>query len=183
LEALLGIPPLHLRIPKGTLRSNLSVGVIIWPLVFIFSDIVNEYFGKEGVRKMSFLTAILIGYSFFVIYAGTNVPPDPFWLQINSTDPSGNAFNINYAYSAIFRQGMGIIVGSITAFLLSQMIDAYAFQYIKKITVHKKLWLRATAQPLYLNSSIALLSCLSLFISGETGALNSVNRWYCPVYL
>ncbi|HEX2937277.1 MAG TPA: queuosine precursor transporter, partial [Bacteroidales bacterium] len=144
LEALLGIPPLHLKLPTGTLDMNLSVGVIIWPLVFIFSDIVNEYFGKEGVRKMSFLTAILIGYSFFVIYAGTKVPPAPFWLEINNTDPSGNAFNINYAYSAIFRQGMGIIIGSITAFLVSQMIDAYAFQYIKKITGHKKLWLRAT---------------------------------------
>lgn len=144
LEALLGIPPLHLKLPTGTLDLNLSVGVIIWPLVFIFSDIVNEYFGKDGVRKMSFLTATLIGYSFFVIYAGTSVPPAPFWLEINNTDPSGNAFNINYAYSAIFRQGMGIIVGSITAFLVSQMIDAYAFQYIKKITGHKKLWLRAT---------------------------------------
>jgi uncharacterized integral membrane protein (TIGR00697 family) len=144
LEKLFGILPLHLQLPTGILDLNLSVGVIIWPLVFIFSDIVNEYFGKEGVRKISFLAALLIGYSFFVIFAGTQVPPAPFWLELNNTDPSGNAFDINYAYSAIFRQGMGIMVGSITAFLLSQMIDAYSFQYIKKITGNNKLWLRAT---------------------------------------
>ena len=144
LEKIFGFAPLNLHLPTGILNLNLSVGVVIWPLVFVFSDIVNEYFGKEGVRKMSFLTAILIGYSFFVIFAGTNAPPAQFWLDINKTDPSGNAFDINYAYEVIFRQGMGIIIGSICAFLLSQMIDAYSFQWIKNVTGHKKLWLRAT---------------------------------------
>jgi uncharacterized integral membrane protein (TIGR00697 family) len=143
-EKILGIHPLQLHLPTGVLDLNLSVGVIMWPLVFIFSDIINEYFGKEGVRKISFFTAILIAYSFIVLLLGTHLPPADFWLKNNGITPTGQSFDINYAYAAIFRQGMGIIIGSITAFLLSQMIDAYTFEYMKKITGHKKLWLRAT---------------------------------------
>lgn len=144
LEQSLGGNPLHLPFFGGQLDLNLSVGVVIWPLVFVLSDMINEYFGKAGVRQVSFFTAAIIGYSFFVIYAGTKLSPAGFWLDNNKIDPSGHPFDINYAYSAIFRQGMGIIIGSVTAFLLSQMIDAYSFFYIKRITGHKKLWLRAT---------------------------------------
>jgi conserved hypothetical integral membrane protein len=144
LESIFGLPPLHLSIPGGKLDLNLSVGVVIWPFVFVFSDIINEYFGKIGVRRISYFTAILLCYSFLVIYIGTNLPPAQFWLKLNHVDPSGTPFNIDYAYSAVFRQSLGIIIGSVTAFLISQMIDVYSFIYIKAFTGHKKLWLRAT---------------------------------------
>lgn len=145
LEKLLHIPPLNLPF-LGTerLNMNMSVGILIWPFVFILSDIINEYFGKPGVKLLSYIAASLIAYSFFIIYGGTQLPPADFWLQLNNTDTQGNPFNINFAYSTIFRQGLGIIVGSIIAFLVGQLIDMYAFQWIKKVTGHKKLWLRAT---------------------------------------
>lgn len=145
LEKLLGYKPANLPFFGGqTLNFNLSVGVVIWPLVFVVSDIINEYFGRAGVRKISFITAGMVGWSFLVVLAGTEIPPADFWLQINSTDPAGNPFNIDFAYSSIFRAGLGIIIGSLTAFLISQMVDAYTFHYMKRITGHKKLWLRAT---------------------------------------
>ncbi|NTW23212.1 MAG: queuosine precursor transporter [Lentimicrobium sp.] len=145
LEKLLGLMPAQLPFFGGQkLDFNLSVGVVIWPLVFIISDLVNEYFGREGVRKISFITAGMIAWSFVIVLAGTGLPPADFWLGLNSTDPSGNPFDINYAYTSIFRAGLGIIVGSLAAFLVSQLIDAYAFHYLKKLTGSKKLWLRAT---------------------------------------
>ncbi len=145
LEKLLGYSPANLPFfGKQTLSFNLSVGVVIWPVVFLVSDLINEYFGHEGVRKISFITAGMIAWSFLIVLAGTEIPPADFWLQLNHTDPAGNPFNIDFAYSSIFRAGLGIIVGSLTAFLISQMIDAYTFQFLKKITGHKKLWLRAT---------------------------------------
>jgi uncharacterized integral membrane protein (TIGR00697 family) len=177
-EKLIGIPPLHLKFPVESFGINLSVGVLIWPLVFIFSDIVNEYFGKNGVRKMSFLAAILIGYSFIIVFLGTQLPPAPFWLENNSTDPSGNPFNVNYAYHAIFRQGMGIIVGSISAFLFSQMVDAYSFQYIKKITGSKKLWLRATGSTIisqFFDSFIILIIAFYIWGNWSFGEVISVG--------
>ncbi|GAP43151.1 conserved hypothetical integral membrane protein [Lentimicrobium saccharophilum] len=145
LEKLLGLMPAQLPFFGGQkLDFNLSVGVVIWPIVFLVSDLVNEYFGRNGVRKISFITAGMIAWSFLIVLAGTEVPPADFWLNLNQTDPTGNPFDINYAYTSIFRAGLGIIIGSLAAFLVSQLIDAYAFHYLKALTGSKKLWLRAT---------------------------------------
>jgi queuosine precursor transporter len=144
-EKLLGFLPAHIHLFGNIkLDFNMSVGVIIWPAVFILSDIVNEYFGKRGVRKLSFITAILVSYSFLIVLGGTKLPPADFWLQVNNLDALNRPFDINYAYSTIFRQGLGIIVGSISAFLLSQFVDVYTFHFLRKFTGHRKLWLRAT---------------------------------------
>ena len=130
------------------LDFNLTAGAVIWPIVFITTDIINEYFGKKGVRRISFLTAIFIAYTFLVIVSVTNLPPAPFWLEVNTPDPSGNPFNIDYAFNLIFRQGLGIIIGSLTAFLLGQLIDVFVFHKLRKITGPKMIWLRATGSTL-----------------------------------
>lgn len=128
----------------SALDINMSVGVLIWPIVFILSDIINEYFGKSGVKRISFIGAGMISYAFLIIYMATIAPPADFWIQNNAKDLSGHAFDINYAYSSIFTQGLNIIIGSIIAFIVGQLVDAYAFHYIRKVTQHKWLWLRAT---------------------------------------
>lgn len=143
-EKLLGIAPLHFNIFGVITDLNMSVGVLIWPLVFVFSDIINEYFGKVGVRRISFITAGMIAYSFIIILMWTGMPPADFWLKLNGIDSQGRPFDINFAYNTIFRAGLGIIVGSLTAFLVSQLIDAYVFHYFKTLTGHKFLWLRST---------------------------------------
>ena len=131
-------PPLWLS------SVNMSIGVLIWPLVFITSDIMNEYFGRDGVRKISFLTAILISYALLFLLLANALPPAGFWLENNQTSPDGNPFNINYAFQKVLGQGVNIILGSITAFLVSQLVDAYTFQFLKKVSQHRYLWLRAT---------------------------------------
>lgn len=143
-EKLLGIAPLQINLLGVITDLNLSVGVLIWPVVFIFSDLINEYFGKAGVRKISVITAIMIAYAFVIVLIWTDLPPADFWLQLNNTDPQGNAFDIDYAYSSVFKAGLGIIIGSLTAFLVSQLVDAYVFHYFRKLTAHRLLWLRAT---------------------------------------
>ena len=130
--------------PQWISSMNMSIGVLIWPLVFITSDIMNEYFGRNGVRKISFITAALIAYALVFILAANALPPARFWLDNNSMTPGGVPFDINFAYRKVLGQGVNIIIGSITAFLISQLVDAYTFQFIKKITQHRYLWLRAT---------------------------------------
>ena len=130
--------------PQWLLSMNMSIGVLIWPLVFITSDIMNEYFGRNGVRKISFITAILIAYALVFLLLANAMPPAAFWLENNQTTPDGTPFNMNFAYQKVLGQGVNIIIGSITAFLVSQMTDAYTFQFIKKITQNRYLWLRAT---------------------------------------
>jgi uncharacterized integral membrane protein (TIGR00697 family) len=148
-ELTLGFQPVAWRFfGNYILDFNLTAGAIIWPIVFITTDIINEYFGKKGVRKISFLTAFFIAYIFVIITIVTQLHPAPFWLDVNTPDPNGNAFNIDYAFNVIFRQGLGIIIGSLIAFLLGQLIDVYVFQKLRKMTGSKMIWLRATGSTL-----------------------------------
>jgi uncharacterized PurR-regulated membrane protein YhhQ (DUF165 family) len=72
LEKLLGTAPAQLSLPFGfILDFNLSAGVVLWPVVFITSDIINEYFGKSGVKWISYLTALLITYVFVAVFTTT----------------------------------------------------------------------------------------------------------------
>lgn len=178
LEKLLGLNPFQIPFFGTKLDFNLSVGVLIWPIVFIFSDIINEYFGREGVKRISFITAGMIGYAFIIILLWTEMPPADFWLQLNDQDPQGNQFNINYAYSTIFRQGLGIIVGSLTAFLVSQLIDAYVFHYFKKLTGHRLLWVRATGSTVVsqlIDSFVILVIAFYLFGNWSFGQVIKVG--------
>jgi len=149
LESTLGLPPANIPLlGEFTLDFNLTAGVVIWPIVFVTTDVINEYFGKEGVRKISFLTVYLIGYIFLIIVIVTILPPAEFWIDLNNIDASGNSFNIDYAFNKIFRQGLGIIIGSLTAFLIGQLVDVFVFQRLRKVTGAKMIWLRATGSTL-----------------------------------
>tara|TARA_B100001758_G_scaffold170541_1_gene147565 strand:- start:69 stop:824 length:756 start_codon:yes stop_codon:yes gene_type:complete len=156
---------------------SLSVGVLIWPVVFITTDIINEYFGKSGVKKISYFTIILILYVFLIVFLSTKLIPNTYWLNINSTDNSGNPFNIDYAYNTIFLQSTGIIIGSVFAFLIAQLLDVFIFQKIKKITKGKFIWLRATGSTLIsqLIDSFVVLTIAFYFLAPE-GKEWSINQ-------
>jgi uncharacterized integral membrane protein (TIGR00697 family) len=126
------------------LSFALTAGTLNWPIVFITSDVINEYFGKKGVKFISYLTAALITFSFLIIYLAVYVKPAAFWLDVNDTDSLGQAININEGFRMIFRQGLGIIIGSLSAFLIGQILDAFVFHKLRNLTKNKFIWLRAT---------------------------------------
>ena len=143
-ESTLGLNPVHLNIFGTTLDFNLTAGTVLWPFVFISTDIINEYFGRAGVRRISVFTAGLIAYGFMIIGLSTLLEPAPFWIDQNRLGSQGNSFNIGVAFNTIFRQGMGIITASLTAFLVGQLVDVYVFQKLRRLSGPKMLWLRAT---------------------------------------
>jgi uncharacterized integral membrane protein (TIGR00697 family) len=148
-EAALGVAPAQIQLfGDFILDFNLTAGVILWPVVFITTDVINEYFGRKGVQKISFLTVGCISFAFLVIWIITTLPPASFWLDVNATDPNGNSFNIDFAFNKIFRQGLGIIIGSLVAFLIGQLLDVMVFQKLKRLTGESKVWLRATGSTL-----------------------------------
>ena len=126
-EGTLGMAPAHLNILGFTMDFNLTAGAVIWPVVFITSDLINEYFGKPGVKRISYLTAVLIAYAFVVIFLAIHLPPAEWWMDANNKDLDGNFFNMNFAFNKIFGQGQRIILGSLIAFLLGQLVDVYVF--------------------------------------------------------
>lgn len=127
------------------LSFNMSAGVLTWPIIFIMTDIINEYFGVKQVRFLSILTCILIGFAFLVVGLAIKLQPADFWLMQNV---EGKNISMPIAFNAIFGQGMWIIIGSIIAFLIGQMVDVLIFHRIKKFTGEKGLWLRATGSTL-----------------------------------
>jgi queuosine precursor transporter len=111
---------------------TLSIGVIPWPVVFISTDLINEYFGRDGVRKLTFMTIGLIIYAFVVLFLAMQVPAASF-------SPVTDA-----QFEAVFGQSLWIIVGSVTAFALSQVVDVGVFWLVRHKTGGRFLWMRAT---------------------------------------
>ena len=147
----------------------LSMGIVPWPVVFLGTDLINEYYGREKVRQLTFLTAVLIGYAFILLYLS---------MQFNASPVSPVT---NEAYNKVFGQSMWIIVGSLVAFLSSQLIDVVVFWAIRNRTGKKLLWLRATGSTIvsqvidtfivagiafWLPGKISFANYLSLSISG-----------------
>jgi uncharacterized integral membrane protein (TIGR00697 family) len=145
-EGTFGFNPAQLNIMGFMMDFNLTAGVLIWPVVFISTDLINEYFGKPGVKRISYFTAILIAYAFVIIFLSIHLSPAPWWKELKSDD--GSVFNMDLAFNRILGQGQRIILGSLSAFLLGQLVDVFVFQKLKKITGNKYLWLRATGSTL-----------------------------------
>jgi hypothetical protein len=128
------------------LTYTLTCGVLLWPLEFIMTDIVNEYFGPRVVRRISYIAIALISYAFVMFFLAINVPADrSFWT---GSSASAGVPDMQLAFEAIFGQGMWIILGSLTAFLVSQLLDAWIFHKVKKATGGRWVWLRATGSTL-----------------------------------
>lgn len=184
LEGVFGLQPAQIDILGYKLDFNLTAGVLNWPIVFIISDIINEYYGVKGVKIISYLTAALIAYAFMILYGATSLPPAQFWLDINSVDGQGKSLNINNAFGLILRQGMGIMLGSIIAFLFGQILDAMIFRKLRQMTTNKFLWIRATGSTLVsqlIDSFVVLF--IAFFVFGKWPfsqiiAVASVNYIY-----
>jgi uncharacterized integral membrane protein (TIGR00697 family) len=141
LEDTLGIPEFNIQLfgQKGALQF--SAGVLLWPIVFIMTDIINEYFGRQGVRRLSFFTAFLIAYAFLIIFFAIQLVPADWWLTQNQAQ---GIVNMQTSFKVIFGQGILMVFGSLTAFLVAQLVDVFLFHQIKKITGEKRIWLRST---------------------------------------
>ena len=160
LEKMFGLHPANFKLfGQSGMSFVLTCGVLLWPLEFVITDIVNEYFGPKAVRRMSITAVVLISYAFVMYFLSIKIPPADMWLQSSSKQ---GVPNIQNAYNAIFGQNMRIIIGSLVAFLVSQVVDVTVFHKIKKVTGHKYLWLRATGSTLV---SQIVDSYLVLFIA------------------
>ena len=95
------------------------------------TDIVNEYYGPKAVSRISFIAVGLIMYAFLMFYMAMGVPAADFWFGSGVKD---GIPDMSKAYNGIFGQGMWIIFGSLTAFLVSQIVDVTVFHKIKKVT-------------------------------------------------
>jgi uncharacterized integral membrane protein (TIGR00697 family) len=141
LEKTLGLPPFGWNLFGQAGSLSFTAGVLIWPIVFILTDVINEYFGRRGVRLISYAAIAMIAYAFVFAYASIHLAPADWWLSVNR---ERGVPDMQSAYGSVFGQGLWTIGGSITAFFVGQLIDVNIFHAIRKATGARWIWLRAT---------------------------------------
>jgi len=113
-------------------RVIMTAGVLAFPITFIVTDVMNEYFGKRGIRFVTLVGMAMIIFEFLLIQLAMAVPVDPI------SPVSQESFTM------VFGSTTRIIFGSLTAYLIGQLADITLFHWIRKLTNGRHLWLRAT---------------------------------------
>jgi len=117
-------------IQLGTLV--VPAGVLAYCLTFLITDVISEIWGKELAQSVvmgGFITLVLV---FVLTTASILWPPASFWPH-------------QQAYQTILGSSARIMVASLTAYLLSQYHDVWAFHFWKRMTTERFLWLRNNA--------------------------------------
>ncbi|MBK9734327.1 MAG: queuosine precursor transporter [Saprospiraceae bacterium] len=188
LEKLFGLIPFDWTIfgVKG-LGLNLTAGAILWPIVFIMTDIINEYYGVRAVRFLSYMAVGIVFYAFFMVYGAISLPPNEWWQfqsGLDATNSSQSVLDMDLAFNTVMGQGLWIIIGSMVAFLFGQVLDVFIFHKIKTYTGEKKIWLRATGSTLisqFIDSYVVLI--IAFWIGSDWDivrvlAIGTVNYMY-----
>ena len=118
-----------------------SVGQIAFPVTFILTDILNEFYGRKVIRRVTLLAFVMVGLSFAIIYIAGALPwwhaaTTPDWEKAGGVTPK--------AFTAVFTQATKIQIASMIAFLIGNLVDISVFFVLKKATGNRMLWLRAT---------------------------------------
>lgn len=122
--------------PFTALDGPVSVGMILFPVTFLLTDVINDFYGRKGARFVTWVAAAMAALAYFALIITTALPahPDTYFPQ-------------DY-YVRIFGASAKLFAASILAFVVGQMLDIAVFQFWKRLLRGKHLWLRATGSTL-----------------------------------
>jgi len=109
----------------------LPAAIILYPLTFLFTDVVSEIEGRKGAHALVMTGFYMSIVMVVVIFIGRLLPPAPFWQHQG-------------AYETILGSTPRIVFASMIAYVISQNHDVWAFHRLKKKTGGRYLWLRNT---------------------------------------
>lgn len=173
LEPTLGLEAFNWNLFGQSGSLSFTSGVLMWPFVFLMTDIINEYFGRRGVRFISWLTVGMIVYGFLAAYLSIGLVPAEFWIKVNA---ERGVPDMQAAFGNIFGQGMWTIAGSIIAFLVGQLVDVAVFHRIRRVTGEKWIWLRATG-------STAISQLIDSFVVLYIAFVLGPQKWSIPLFM
>lgn len=182
LEDTFGLRPFEWNLFGQSGSLNFTAGTLLWPIVFVMTDVINEFYGRRGVRFLSWLAVALIAYAFVFAYAAIALAPASWWVGVARDD---GVPDLQAAFAYVFGQGLWTIAGSITAFLVGQLVDVRVFHAIRQRTGERHVWLRATASTFvsqFIDSFVVLYIAFVIgpqkWSSGLWLAVGSVNYAY-----
>lgn len=160
---------IQVRIPDG-MAFTMTMGVIPFPITFIITDLLNEYYGRRGIR---FVTLLGMGCVLFALLI----------LQIDMAIPAAAISPVpDEAFNAVFGVSTRIIIGSLTAYLIGQLVDIAVFHAIRKRTGGRMLWLRATGSTVvsqFIDSFVVLFIAFGgTLATGDILGIGATNYIY-----
>ncbi len=173
LEDTLGMAPWQWRLFGQQGSLNFTAGVLVWPVVFVMTDVINEFYGRRGVKLLSYLTVALILYAFMFAYIAIGLAPASWWVGVAG---EAGVPDLQRAYAYVFGQGMWTIAGSVVAFLIGQLIDVSVFRHIRARTGERHIWLRATG-------STAVSQFVDSFVVLYIAFVIGPQQWPLPQFL
>ena len=148
----------------------MTAGVIAFPVTFIVTDLMNEYFGKAGIRFVSLVGMVMIAFEFALLQAAMAVPTAAI-----SPVPAE-------AFDTVFGASGRIILGSLVAYLVGQLADITLFHWLRRLTHGRHLWLRATGSTFgsqFLDTAIVLtVAFAGQLAAAEIVAITLFNYGY-----
>lgn len=118
----------------GSLKISHTVGMIPFPLTFLLTDLLNEFYGKRATRRVAYIAFAMAALAFCMITAGRAMPI----LEGVPGTATREAFETIFGASAL------MYVASICAFLIGSLLDIFVFGILHRLTRERFIWLRAT---------------------------------------
>lgn len=115
-----------------TFIAPIIAGIVPWPIVFLLTDVMNEYFGQKAVKRLSWITTGMIVFCFLLVYIAVEMPTDE------------GSYMSDTEFRKAFGGSLPIMIGSITAFIVSQLIDVRLFHMFNKLLKGRWIWVRST---------------------------------------
>ena len=161
----------------------LTTGIIIYPFTFVITDIVSEIWGSARAKFMIyvgfFMSLLSLGFVQLVLY----LPPHSNWATSGNIYGLTDANVLQNAFNAILQVNGKIVLGSLLAYLIGQLLDIRIFASLKALTKGRHLWLRNNVSTLisqFIDSWIAGFIMLAWGLHLETAlVIQIILAEYC----
>lgn len=138
----------------ATPAGAVSVGMLAFPVTFLLTDIVNDFYGVRGARFLTLVGFCAAALTWLLLQVATHTETDP------------SSYFQDGEFSKIFAGSAQLFVASMLAYLIGQFLDIHVFQFWKTLTRSRHLWLRATGSTL-LSQLIDTATINLVFWSGK----------------
>lgn len=155
-------------LPDGVegLTFAVAVGVLPYPLTFLCTDLISEFYGRQRANFVVWVGLILNLWIVLVLWLGGVLPmTPPIDPQTGLPDPT----HAEYGFYYIRKLAFGAVAASMLAYLVAQFVDVQLFHFWKRLTKGKHLWLRNNGSTLV---SQAVDTVAVILITYQVGGLD-----------
>ncbi|GAP12729.1 conserved hypothetical integral membrane protein [Longilinea arvoryzae] len=159
---------------------TLPAAVILFPISYIFGDILTEVYGYANARKVIWTGFFCNLLAVAAIWAGGLLPYSSFWTIGGYTSPA----SAQQAYTAILGFTPRLLVASFIAYLCGEFLNSFVLAKLKLITAGKFLWVRTISSTI-VGEGVDAAIFITIAFAGilPTGALLTtiLSQWLFKV--